>query len=459
MGKGQGTHGMTSLGSRSQWLIGIGLLLGLVVAALLVSSLVSPVPGLAAPGTGQLPNSTGASAIGFTEELSHSIYFPFVSKPIVPNIWQAEYYANPNLGGEALYTSQAVRVDHDWGEGAPSGLPSNSFSIRWTGYWHFEVGVYTFFAFADDGVRLWLDDQRLINAWTPGRGTHQATITVGTAGLHHLKLEYFENIGDAAIRLHWRRTDLYPQWHGDYYNQPWVESGKLYSQVDSVIQFDWGEGAPLGLPTDGFSVAWKASRVFEPGTHRIFLYADDGYQLFVDGNKVGEGGWYDGQGGGAEDAVYSLEASATEYHNITYNFHDRGSVAEARLWIEYMERPRWTVEYYNNMYLVNPPIIVDDADWIFSDWKLSRPRKGMPSDRFSIRWSGQRYFHAGCYRFALYADDGVRLWVDGELLVNEWHAGIGEYHSPVTYLDTGYHTVVVEYFEDTGGAEIRFWWE
>ena len=451
MGKEEEPHRVDKLGLRSQWLTSTGVLLGLVAAALWASSLVSP---------GLRSQASGARAAGLTEDSSHFIYLPFVSKTeIAPNIWLAEYYANPNLGGEAEYTREATRVDHDWGTGAPTGLPANSFSIRWTGQWDFEAGVYTFFAFADDGVQLWLDDQRLINAWTPGKGLHQATVTVGTAGLHRLKLEYFENIGDAAIRLHWRRTDLYPQWHGDYYNQPWVESGKLYSQVDSAIQFDWGEGAPHDLPVDGFSVGWQANRVFEPGTHRIFLYADDGYQLFVDGNKKGEGGWYDGQGGGVEDAVYSLEAATTEYHNITYNFHDRGFVAEARLWIEYMERPRWTVEYYNNMYLGNPPAIVDDAEWIFSDWKLGRPRKGIPSDHFSIRWSGQRYFHAGCYRFGLYADDGVRLWVDGERLVNEWHDGIGEYHSPVTYLTTGYHNVVIEYYENTGGAEIRFWWE
>jgi hypothetical protein len=81
------------------------------------------------------------------------------------------------------------------------------------------------------------------------------------------------------------------------------------------------------------------------------------------------------------------------------------------------------------------------------------------SDRFSVRWTGQRYFHAGAYRFGLFVDDGVRLWVDGELLVDEWQPARAEYHSTVVYLDTGYHDVVVEYFEDAGEAEIRFWWE
>jgi hypothetical protein len=84
----------------------------------------------------------------------------------------------------------------------------------------------------------------------------------------------------------------------------------------------------------------------------------------------------------------------------------------------------------------------------------------MPSgDHFSIRWSRQRYFHAGCYRFGIFADDGVRLKVDGELLVDEWRPDRGEYHSPVTYLSSGYHEVILEYFENVGEAEIRLWWE
>ena len=49
--------------------------------------------------------------------------------------------------------------------------------------------------------------------------------------------------------------------------------------------------------------------------------------------------------------------------------------------------------------------------------------------------------------------------VDGELLVDQWHDGRGEYHSPATYLSTGYHEVIVEYYDRSGEAEIRFWWE
>jgi len=167
-----------------------------------------------------------------------------------------------------------------------------------------------------------------------------------------------------------------------------------------------------------------------------------------------------GEAGGQVDAVYTFEAAALEYHNVAYHFHDRGSLAEARLWLEYAERPPWQAEYFPNRTLSGDPAVVRDEDAVFYDWGFEEARPALPSpDDFSVRWSGERYFHGGSYRFGLFADDGVRLWVDGELLVDQWHLGRGEYHSRVTPLTEGLHQVVVEYFEASGEAEIRFWWE
>jgi hypothetical protein len=442
-------------------LVGLAVTVALVLVSLALAGLSDLSPSLAAPELLLSPAANDEIALAATEQTTATIFLPFASRPapITPNRWQGEYYANPNLDGAPAYTTEERRVDYDWGQGAPNGLPTNFFSIRWTGYWHFEAGEYTALLYADDGLRLWLDEQQLIDAWQPGLGSHHATFTVETAGLHRLKLEYFENQGDAAISLRWRRTDLYPLWHGDYYNQPWVEDGWVYAQTDDSIQFDWGLDCPINLPCDSFSIAWEATPVFEPGLYRIYLYADEGYQLFLDGSKVKEGGWNDGQPGGGEDDYYERTFANTAYHKVTYNFHDRGGPAEARLWIEYLAHPDWTAEYYENMNLEGTPTLTKSEETIFYDWAWDNPRPAIPPDHFSIRWSGQRYFHSGCYRFGLFADDGVRLWVDGEKLIDQWHDGRGEYHSLVTYLSAGYHDVVIEYYENTGEAEIRFWWE
>ena len=441
-----------------------GPLLCLLVAGL---ALAVAVPGragrAAAPGPekGLLP----AGEPSARQEVSPTLFVPMVTRPLSglpsPNVWFATYYQGEDLTGTPAYSAEEARVDYDWGDdGHPPGVSYDHFSARWLGDWDLEIGKYTFFLYADDGVRLWLDDQLIVDAWMPGMGSHDATLDVGTAGLHRVRLEYFEVTGEASVSLRWRRTDLYPRWEGEYYRLPWVEEGLLYDALDDAIQFDWGLNAPASLPSDGFSVSWTARRLFEPGTNRLYVYADDGYQLYLDGNLLGQGGWFDGQEGGRVDAVYSFEAAGFEYHDVAYYFHDRGSLAEARLWLEYAERPPWTAEYFDNRNLTGTPVVVREEDRVFYDWGFDKARPKLPSpDNFSVRWSGQRYFHSGCYRFGLFADDGVRLWIDGELLVDQWHNGRGEYHSALKYLATGLHQVVIEYFEADGEAEIRFWWE
>ncbi len=433
------------------------LLAGIVLAA--------PAPPGQASGGGRQPGVLAAWELSAGQTVSPTLFVPLVLAPPpgpTANLWFASYYVGETLSGDPAYTAEEARIDYDWGDaGHPPGVSEDHFSARWVGDWLLEQGTYTFFVYADDGVRLWLDDQLLVDAWQPGMGFHEGTAGVATAGLHRLRLEYFEVTGAAAIRLHWRRTDLYPRWEAKYYRLPWVEAeGLMYETLDHSIQFDWGLGAPAGLPADGFSVAWTSRRLFEPGTNRLYVYADDGYRLYLDGNLLGQGGWVDGQPGGQVDTVYSFEAAALEYHTVAYHFHDRGSLAEARLWLEYAERSPWQAEYFPNPTLSGEPAVVRDEDAVYYDWGFDKARPALPSpDDFSVRWSGERYFHSGAYRFGLFADDGVKLWVDGALLVDQWHPGRGEYHSLVTHLAEGLHQVVIEYYEVSGEAEIRFWWE
>lgn len=449
--------------SRTGAVAGTALVLAFVVLVVWGVALVRTSSGQAATAPAAAIQGSGKPA--YTQQLTTTVFLPLVSRPesLTSNAWLGEYYANDALSGEPAYTvAGQLRIDYDWGESAPTGLPLDHFSIRWTGDWDFEAGEYTFFVFADDGVRLWLDDELLIDAWVPGLGWHLADKSVESEGAHELKLEYFENTGDAGVQIRWRRTDLYPQWQGDYYNNAWVEDTRAFRRMDSAIQFDWGYDCPAELiHCDKFSVSWSATPFFEPGAYRIYLYADEGYRLYVDSALAGEGGWYDGQAGGSVDVWYPLQVAGLEQHQIRYDFHDRGTLAEARLWIEYLEHPAWTAEFYSDRSLSGAPVAVDSTEeTIFYDWGLGKPVSALPSpDNFSVRWSGDRYFHSGYYRFKLFADDGVRLWVDGELLVDEWHDGRAEFSAPLKYLSTGYHQVVVEYYENTGSAEIRLWWE
>ena len=81
----------------------------------------------------------------------------------------------------------------------------DQFSVRWTGRVKAEAaGLYGFHVQSDDGARLWLNGQLLVNNWSD----HPLTENTGTLSLPagawvNLRLEYYERAGSAALRLLW----------------------------------------------------------------------------------------------------------------------------------------------------------------------------------------------------------------------------------------------------------------
>jgi hypothetical protein len=117
----------------------------------------------------------------------------------------AVYFNNADLTG-----TTATRIDRtvnfDWGTSAPiSNIASDSFSVRWTGMIQPQhTQTYTFYAQTDDGVRLWINNQLIINRWVD-QGTTESTGTISlSAGVKYsIKMEYYDGWGGAVARLYW----------------------------------------------------------------------------------------------------------------------------------------------------------------------------------------------------------------------------------------------------------------
>jgi len=107
-----------------------------------------------------------------------------------------------------LYRTDS-RIAFNWGQGAPStALGSDNFVVRWSGSVLIpETGDYTFVTRTDDGVRLWVNGQQLINDW----GRFAAKINKGApqrlvGGQHYeIHMEYFEQTGQASAELGWQK--------------------------------------------------------------------------------------------------------------------------------------------------------------------------------------------------------------------------------------------------------------
>lgn len=115
-----------------------------------------------------------------------------------------EYFDNINFTGKQM-TRIDARVDYEWGAYSPPGIGPDTFSARWTGKVkpkHSET--YTFYTTSDDGVRLWVDGQLVVNNWTdhaPTENSGQITLTAGQ--LYDVRMEYYERGGGALVKLGW----------------------------------------------------------------------------------------------------------------------------------------------------------------------------------------------------------------------------------------------------------------
>jgi hypothetical protein len=210
--------------------------------------------------------------------------------------WRGEYFANMTFAGMPVVRNDAA-VNFDWGLGAPApGIGPDYFSVRWTSSQHFSAGTYTFFVTADDGMRLWINNQLVIDRWhTHVPGIHSASKYLST-GFHSLRVEYFEYTGQASIRLWWQQAASPPPadaWRGEYYKNTGLNGTLALVRYDAHINFDWGHGAPApGVSADHFAVRWTRD-VHLPNSGHYTFYAtvDDGVRLWV-GSRLVIDQWY-----------------------------------------------------------------------------------------------------------------------------------------------------------------------
>ena len=100
-------------------------------------------------------------------------------------------------------------IDFTWGEGAPAiGVARDGFSARWRGRWPLEEGGYRFYAYSDDGVRVWVDGVIVIDSWRDQGPTLSYGDLEMSAGEHALQVEYYDRNDNAQVRVWWEFKGL-----------------------------------------------------------------------------------------------------------------------------------------------------------------------------------------------------------------------------------------------------------
>jgi beta-glucosidase len=94
------------------------------------------------------------------------------------------------------------------------------------------------------------------------------------------------------------------------------------------------------------------------------------------------------------------------------------------------------------------------------DWGDGGPAAEVGHDRFSVRWTGRLVpDQGGEYELSVSSDDGVRLWLDGKLLIDDWQTHATETKKATVILVAGReYDLKLEYFEQSGRASITLGW-
>jgi hypothetical protein len=233
--------------------------------------------------------------------------------------WEGRYYDNRQFRGGPAMIRDDAEINFDWGAGAPTDwIPSDDFSIIWTRTLDFTPGLYRFNFRTDDGVRLWIDGTELLmNYWEPHDNAWHYRDWHYLEGRHTLKVEYFEEAGNARVQFWWNYAadveaaramppspvygfDRAPRpgatpspatppaplpgpWEGAYFTGRDLSQTPALVRDDAVIDFDWGWGAPAPeIPVNQFAVRWTGTFTFDGGRYRFTTTTDDGVRVYVD---------------------------------------------------------------------------------------------------------------------------------------------------------------------------------
>ena len=249
-------------------------------------------------------------------------------------------------------------------------------------------------------------------------------------------------------------------WAATFYNNSQLSGDAVLNASTADINFNWGTGSPHPSVSPGlFSGRFERTITFTPGYYRFLVQADDGVRLYLDDQLLIDE-WH-----GATGRTYAVGRYLTDRHVLRVDYYNAGGIASIRAWYEYLgNSPEWQARYYGGIDLAGVPMFEQPeassaARPLDYDWGQSSPLPGaIAADFWSGRWVGTFRFETGNYVFRAVADDGVRLYLNDTLVIDQWMDGATDVSNRFLGVGADEHTITVEFYERTGNAALQIWW-
>ncbi len=263
--------------------------------------------------------------------------------------WRAYYWNNTALSGAPVLEREETDLNHDWGTGSPHpNVNADRFSARWTRFIFVAEDTYRFTATSDDGLRVWVDDELIIDEWHDHAATTFTADRHLTSGHHWVVVEFYENRGVAVAKASWGPAAVPVQnWRGEYWNNTTLSGVPALVRDDAEIDFNWGGLSPDPgvIKADYFSARWARTMHLPAGRYRFSMTVDDGGRLWVDDRLLIDA-WRE-QPATTYTAETYLPAGAVP---IRMEYYEKGGKAVAKLEVQLLTPTikNWRGEYWNN---------------------------------------------------------------------------------------------------------------
>jgi arylsulfatase A-like enzyme len=369
-------------------------------------------------------------------------------------------------------TDPTVNFTSGWNGGPPgTGVTADqNYSIRWSG--EVEVaasGAWTFYTTTNDGVRLWIDDQMVIDDWNIHIALENSATVNLTAGWHRIRMEYFQRGGGAVATLSFAG----PGQTKAVIPQSRLRTASIPVPVAPVFAIAAASASKAEGNADFTPYSFTVTRT-ENTTGSLTV----DYQVTSSGGNAADVADFGGSlpsgtlafapGETSKTITILVSGDTTFEGDETFTVVLLNASGDAEISTESATgtivnddaapvpmQPGLKGEYFNSINLTNLATTrVDQSINFTTGWNSTPPGTTVTGDaNYSVRWTGQvETPTAGSWTFFTTSNDGIRLWIDDQLVIDNWTAHVATENSGTLNLNAGWHSIRLEYFQQGGAA-------